>query len=132
MYSINEIVKITGIPASTLRYYEQEGILPEVSRNLNGRREYNEKVLEWLELVVALKDTGMSIEEIKTYTKLILQGDETLEDRRSFLSEHKNNVEKSLAKTQYHLEKVIRKIAVYDVLLYKKSTNSDPLRSYLT
>jgi DNA-binding transcriptional MerR regulator len=130
MYSINEIVKVTGIPASTLRYYEQEGILPEVTRNINGRREYNEKALEWLELVVALKDTGMSIEEIKTYTKLILQGKETLVARRKFLSVHKNNVEKSLAKTQYHLEKVIRKIALYDVLLYKKESDSDdPFKS---
>lgn len=133
MYSINEVVKITGIPASTLRYYEQEGILPDVNRNIHGRREYNEQVIEWLELVVALKDTGMSIEQIKSYTSLILQGDETLEARRSFLTEHKNNVEKSLAKTQYHLEKVIRKITVYDVLIYKTKSDSDPsLKSYLT
>ncbi|MDI4647118.1 MerR family transcriptional regulator [Cohnella hashimotonis] len=120
MYSINEIVKITGIPASTLRYYEQEGILPDVNRNTNGRRMYNDKILEWLELVVALKDTGMSIEEIKAYTNLIQQGDETLDIRREFLLEHKSNVEKSLAKTQYHLEKIIRKITVYDVLMHKK------------
>lgn len=120
LYSINEIVKITGIPASTLRYYEQEGILPDVNRNTNGRRMYNDKILEWLELVVALKDTGMSIEEIKAYTNLIQQGDETLDIRREFLLEHKSNVEKSLAKTQYHLEKIIRKITVYDVLMHKK------------
>ncbi len=127
MYSINELVKITGIPASTLRYYEQVGILPEVKRNVNGRREYNEKVLEWLELVVALKDTGMTIEEIKSYTELILQGDDTLDVRRDFLTEHKKNVEISLAKKQYHLEKIIRKIAVYDVLLYKKRESSGDL-----
>lgn len=127
MYSINELVKITGIPASTLRYYEQVGILPEVKRSVNGRREYNEKVLEWLELVVALKDTGMSIEEIKSYTELILQGDNTLDVRRDFLTEHKKNVEIALAKKQYHLEKIIRKIAVYDVLLYKKRESSGDL-----
>lgn len=127
MYSINELVKITGIPASTLRYYEQVGILPEVKRNMNGRREYNDKVLEWLELVVALKDTGMSIEEIKSYTELILQGDDTLDVRRDFLAEHKKNVEIALAKKQYHLEKIIRKIAVYDVLLYKKRESSSDL-----
>ncbi|MGO4731017.1 MerR family transcriptional regulator [Paenibacillus sp. 2KB_22] len=127
MYSINELVKITGIPASTLRYYEQVGILPEVKRNVNGRREYNEKVLEWLELVVALKDTGMTIEEIKSYTELILQGDDTLDVRRDFLTEHKKNVEITLAKKQYHLEKIIRKIAVYDVLLYKKRESSGDL-----
>ncbi|MBM6382993.1 MAG: MerR family transcriptional regulator [Paenibacillus sp.] len=127
MYSINELVKITGIPASTLRYYEQVGILPEVKRNMNGRREYNDKVLEWLELVVALKDTGMSIEEIKSYTDLILQGDETLDIRRDFLTKHKKSVEIALAKKQYHLEKIIRKIAVYDVLLYKKRESSGDL-----
>lgn len=127
MYSINELVKITGIPASTLRYYEQVGILPEVKRNVNGRREYNEKVLEWLELVVALKDTGMTIEEIKSYTDLILQGDDTLDVRRDFLTEQKKNVEITLAKKQYHLEKIIRKIAVYDVLLYKKRESSGDL-----
>ncbi|MFD1134424.1 MerR family transcriptional regulator [Paenibacillus urinalis] len=133
MYSINEIVKITGIPASTLRYYEQVGILPEVKRNINGRREYNEKILEWLELVMALKDTGMSIEEIKSYTELILQGDETLDIRRRFLTDHKKNVELALAKKQYHLEKIIRKIAVYDVLLHKKKEYSDDyIKSYLT
>ncbi|GIP19330.1 MerR family transcriptional regulator [Paenibacillus montaniterrae] len=127
MYSINELVKKTGIPASTLRYYEQVGILPEVKRNVNGRREYNEKVLEWLELVVALKETGMTIEEIKSYTELILQGDDTLDVRRDFLTEHKKNVENTLAKQQYQLEKIIRKIAVYDVLLYKKRESSGDL-----
>ncbi|KWX86312.1 MerR family transcriptional regulator [Paenibacillus riograndensis] len=123
MYSISEIEKITGLPASTLRYYEQEGILPSVNRNARGRREYTEEVLEWLELVVALKDTGMSIEEIKAYTELILHGDETLNARKDFLSQHKMKVEKSVAQTQFHLEKIIRKIAIYDVLMYKKESS---------
>ncbi|WP_020434212.1 MerR family DNA-binding protein, partial [Paenibacillus riograndensis] len=79
--------------------------------------------LEWLELVVALKDTGMSIEEIKAYTELILHGDETLNARKDFLSQHKMKVEKSVAQTQFHLEKIIRKIAIYDVLMYKKESS---------
>lgn len=125
MYSIKEIVKITGIPASTLRYYEQVGILPEVERNHNGRREYSESILEWLELVVALKDTGMTIQEIKSYAELILQGDKTLDARKVFLNKHKNKVEQTLAKTHLHLEKVIRKIALYDVMLYKQKSKPD-------
>ena len=127
MYSISEIEKITGLPASTLRYYEQEGILPHVDRNARGRREYSEEVLEWLELVVALKDTGMSIEEIKAYTELIRQGDETLTTRKEFLSTHKLNVEKKVAQTQFHLEKIIRKIAIYDVLMYRKKSSKEDL-----
>lgn len=121
MYTISEIEKITGIRASTLRYYEQEGILPHVDRNAIGRREYSDEVLEWLELVIALKDTGMTIEDIKQYTELIRQGDDSLDARRSFLLEHKAKVELAVAQTQFHLEKIIRKIALYDVLMYKKS-----------
>lgn len=120
MYTISEIEKITGIRASTLRYYEQEGILPHVERNAIGRREYSDEVLEWLELVIALKDTGMTIEDIKQYTELIRQGDETLDSRKTFLLEHKAKVEHSLAQTQFHLEKIIRKIAIYDVLMFKR------------
>ncbi|WP_138753563.1 MerR family transcriptional regulator [Paenibacillus sinopodophylli] len=126
-YSISEIEEITGLTASTLRYYEQEGILPNVNRNSRGRREYTDEVLNWLELVVALKDTGMSIEEIKDYTTLIRQGDETLNARRNFLSEHKVKVEKRVAQTQFHLEKIIRKIAIYDILMHKKMTSKETL-----
>ncbi|WP_145407649.1 MerR family transcriptional regulator [Paenibacillus xylanexedens] len=120
MYSISEIEKITGLRPSTLRYYEQEGILPHVERNASGRREYSNEVLEWLELVIALKDTGMSIEDIKAYTELIRQGDPSLDDRKQFLLMHKAKVERAVAQTQFHLEKIIRKIAIYDVLMYKK------------
>ncbi|MGO4532370.1 MerR family transcriptional regulator [Paenibacillus sp. 2TAF8] len=120
MYSISEIEKITGLRPSTLRYYEQEGILPHVERNASGRREYSEEVLEWLELVIALKDTGMSIEDIKAYTELIRQGDPSLDARKQFLLMHKTKVERTVAQTQFHLEKIIRKIAIYDVLMHKK------------
>ncbi|QQZ61180.1 MerR family transcriptional regulator [Paenibacillus sonchi] len=127
MFSINEIVKITGLPASTLRYYEEVGILPVVNRNSGGRREYSEEILEWLELIIALKNTGMTIEEIKAYTDLILQGDETLDARKDFLSAHKMKVEKSVLQTQLHLEKIIRKIAIYDILMYKQTSDKKAL-----
>ncbi|XOJ01551.1 MerR family transcriptional regulator [Paenibacillus polymyxa] len=120
MYSISEIERITGLRPSTLRYYEQEGILPHVQRGTSGRREYSDEVLEWLELVIALKDTGMSIDDIKAYTELIRQGDVSLDARKYFLLEHKAKVERSVAQTQFHLEKIIRKIAIYDVLMFKK------------
>lgn len=76
----------------------------------------------WLELLVALKDSGMSIEDIKSYTDLIRQGDKTLHERKMFLSEHKLKVEKSVAQTQLHLERIIRKMAIYDFLIDKKET----------
>lgn len=127
MYTITEVGKLTGLPASTLRYYEEEGILPQVDRNDIGRRVYSEEVLAWLELVLALKNTGMSIERIKSYTAMITEGDDRLIDRRELLVLHKQEVEQTLAKTQMNLEKIIRKIAVYDVLMHRQLKNKDPL-----
>lgn len=120
MYTINEVKKMFDISASTLRFYESEGILPEISRDENGRRVYNDSQIEWLNLLVALKDTGMPLEKIKEYLQMAYEGDETLEPRRQILLEHKQSVEQKLALTLNHLEKINNKIILYDVLVLKK------------
>jgi len=121
LYTINEVKKIYDISASTLRFYEKEGILPKINRDSSGRRVYEEKELEWLQLIIALKDTGMTLETIKAYIEMANEGDKTLEERRRILLEHKQSVEKKLTLTLEHLEKINRKITVYDVLVLKKS-----------
>ena len=68
-YSIGEFSKLTGLGIHTLRYYEQEGLIaPE--RNSGNRRCYYDKDLTWIEFIKRLKDTGMSIKEIKYYAEL--------------------------------------------------------------
>ncbi|WP_035054263.1 MerR family transcriptional regulator [Carnobacterium pleistocenium] len=117
MYTIKEIENKYGLPASTLRFYEKEGILPQIQRNDSGQRRYSDKELQWLQLVIALKETGMSIEEIKRYVELLKQGDSTLDKRKDFLMEHKKTVEQKMNQTLIHLEKINRKMAVYDVIV---------------
>lgn len=120
-YTINDVKKMYGISASTLRFYEKEGILPKINRDRSGRRVYEEKELEWLQLVIALKDTGMALETIKEYIAMVYEGDKTLDERRKILLEHKQSVEKKLTLTLEHLEKINKKITVYDVLVLKKN-----------
>ncbi|MDQ6421644.1 MerR family transcriptional regulator [Paenibacillus sp. LHD-117] len=120
MYTINEVRKMFDISASTLRFYENEGILPEIRRDTNGRRVYDDSQIEWLNLLVALKDTGMPLEKIKEYLHMAYEGDNTLEQRRQILQEHKQSVEEKLALTLNHLEKINNKIILYDVLVLKK------------
>lgn len=121
MYSIKQVQLISGLPASTLRYYEKEGILPEISRDGGGRRLYTEEQMDWLRFVMAMKDTGMTIEEIKTYLELALKGEDTIQERRDFLVLHKEKVEDQMAQTQNNMEKIIRKIAFYDLVVMGKS-----------
>lgn len=117
MYSIKEVEKMYGLPASTLRYYEKEGILPKIHRDNGGRRSFSEDELEWLQLVIALRDTGMTMESIKSYVELLKQGDETLEERRDILLSHKESVEKKMLQTLTHLEKINKKMAIYDIMV---------------
>ncbi|MDG5472087.1 MerR family transcriptional regulator [Jeotgalibacillus sp. ET6] len=121
MYTINEVEKMYDIPSSTLRFYEKEGILPKITRNSSGRRVYKAQELEWLELVMALKDTGMPLETIKDYLSMHHVGDNTLDQRRKTLTDHKQLVEKQLAMTIKHLEKINRKITFYDLIILKKN-----------
>jgi len=120
MFTIKEVQEKFGLPASTLRFYEKEGILPPIGRDSGGRRSYSELELEWLQLVVALRDTGMTMDHIKNYVELVKQGDETLHQRRQILLEHKQDVERKMNQTLEHLEKINRKMAVYDLLAHGK------------
>ncbi|KAF6631628.1 MerR family transcriptional regulator [Paenibacillus sp. EKM208P] len=121
MYSIKEVQMKSGLPASTLRYYEKEGILPDVGRDEGGRRVYTEKQIDWIRFLMAMKDTGMTIEEIKAYLELNVKGEATIQERRDFLVAHKRKVEEHVAQTQHNLEKIIQKIAFYDYVVMGKS-----------
>ncbi|MHB8061910.1 MAG: MerR family transcriptional regulator [Ruminiclostridium sp.] len=66
-YSIKQISEKTNLKEYVLRYYEKEGLLPFVKQSDNGIRRYSEEDLEWLGLICCLKNTGMSIKQIKGF-----------------------------------------------------------------
>jgi DNA-binding transcriptional MerR regulator len=109
-FTIKEVSEKTALPPHVLRYYESEGLLPSVGRSRNGIRRYSENDLEWLGLICCLKNTGMSIKQIKNFVELSLQGDDTLKERCELLREHKQAVEKQIQEMQKHLQKVTHKI----------------------
>ncbi|WP_027410454.1 MerR family transcriptional regulator [Anoxybacteroides tepidamans] len=113
-YTIKEVSKITGLPSSTLRYYETEQLLPKIQRNPSGARVYTEDDLEWIAVITCLKDTGMSIKDIKKFVALCALGDCTLEERKQMVLAHKKNVELKIAKLQKHLEHINFKADYYE------------------
>jgi DNA-binding transcriptional MerR regulator len=112
-FTIKEVSEKTGLPPHVLRYYESEGLLPSVGRSRNGIRRYSENDLEWLGLICCLKNTGMSIKQIKNFVELSLRGDETLKERCELLREHKQAVETQIQEMQKHLRKVTHKIEYF-------------------
>ena len=66
MYTIGQVSEMFNIPASTLRYYDKEGLFPAMQRN-SGIRRFSEKDIEALRVIECLKQSGLEIKDIKQF-----------------------------------------------------------------
>ena len=112
-YTVRQIAEKTNLKPHVLRYYEKEGLLPHVGRTRGGIRHYTDEDLEWIGLICCLKNTGMSIRQIRDFVSLSLRGPETLAKRCELLERHKCGVEENIREMQRHLEIVTHKIAYF-------------------
>lgn len=104
LYTVGEIAKILGIPFSTLRYYDKEGLLPFVERSSSGIRMFTEKDYEWLKVIECLKQSGLSIKEIKNFIDMAMQGEGSsltkrltlFQARRDAIKEQMKNMQATL------------------------------------
>lgn len=113
-YSINEVAKMFGLSAHTLRFYDKEGLMPFIGRNTSGNRMFTDTDLDWVALICCLKNTGMPIKEIKQYSDMCTQGRVTIDNRKSMLSVHREEVKKQINDLQKNLELIDSKIAFYE------------------
>ena len=97
LYTIGEISRKLGIPASTLRYYEKERLLPFVERTNGGIRMFREEDLEFLKIIRCLKNAGVSIAGIREFIGLVRQGDASIEARLEFFQRQKACVLRRIA-----------------------------------
>jgi DNA-binding transcriptional MerR regulator len=112
-YSMKQASEITGLTAHTLRYYEKEGLLPDVHRTKSGIRRFSQEDIDGLGLICCLKSTGMSIKQIREFVELSLKGDSTLKRRCAMLIAHKKDVEEQMLQMQKHIDKVTHKIEYF-------------------
>ena len=110
---ISEISERTGLSIYTLRYYEKEGLLTNISRNESGRRVYSDKDLNWLTWIQRLKSTGMSLENIKRFSTLRSRGDSSISDRKHMLIEHSKKLKSDIQRLQDELDIVEYKVEAY-------------------
>mgnify|MGYP001781236727 CR=1 FL=1 len=92
VYTVGEMAKKLDVPASTLRYYDKEGILPFLERKESGHRMFSEQDLSMLRIIECLKCTGMSIKDIRQYAMWAQMGDSTLEQRYNLFLERREAV----------------------------------------
>ena len=111
-YTPAEAAALSGFSLDTLRYYEREGILPQVSRSAGGHRQYSDADLGALSFLKCLRETGMSIERLRRYGALC-RDDSTIPERIALLEEHAAAVEAAITDLRTQQDKLSEKLEWY-------------------
>lgn len=113
-YTISEVSEKYQISSSTLRYYERIGLLPNIPRQVNGNRYFTDQLLNWLEMIICLRHSGVPIEKLIEYAKLIQKGDETIATREALLREQLAELYQKKVNLQRSIQRLEDKIALYE------------------
>lgn len=122
VYTVGEMAKLLGVPASTLRYYDKEGLLPFVERSSGGMRMFQEKDYEWLQIIECLKKTGMPLKDIRTYIDLSMRGDATIAARLELVQRQREAVRTQMAALQKTVDTLDFKCWYYETAKKAGST----------
>ena len=106
VYTVGEMAKLLGVTASTLRYYDKEGLLPFVERSSGGIRMFQESDIEWLQVIGCMKKAGMSIKDIRQYIEMALQGDGTIGLRLSMFRHQREALKQQMEELQRTMQMV--------------------------
>ena len=85
--NIKKVSEVTGISADTIRYYERIGLIPPVTRQSSGIRDFTEREIGLLEFVRCFRKAGVSVESLIDYVALLEEGEGTEEARLAILKE---------------------------------------------
>lgn len=118
--TIQEAAETTGLTPHTLRYYERIGLIHPINREENTRRCYTADDVGWIEFLLKLRATGMSIKDMQHYAQLQRQGDETLPERVEMLMSLRDKVEAHIEEMNEHLKLIHYKIDYYSKVVEEK------------
>lgn len=126
MYTIGQVSKMFGLPISTLRYYDKEGLFPDIQRT-SGIRKFDEKEIEAIRVIECLKKSGMEIKDIKQFMEWCAQGSETYPQREALFLKQKEHVEAEIERMNRVLDMIKFKCWYYEQAI--KDGNEDRLAS---
>jgi DNA-binding transcriptional MerR regulator len=111
--TIKQVAEATGLSVHTLRYYERIGLIHPIDRAENTHRRYSQDDIGWIEFLMKLRATGMSIQDMQRYAQLQRQGDVTLRERLEMLETLRRTVEARISEMNEHLGIISYKIDLY-------------------
>lgn len=128
MFTIGQVSEMFDLPVSTLRYYDKEGLFPELNRS-SGIRQFTEKEVETLRVIECLKKTGLQIKDIKLFMSWCMEGSSTYLKRKELFENQKKQVEKEINELNKTLDMLNFKCWYYSEVI--KDGNEDRVKSMI-
>lgn len=124
MYTIGQVAEMFGLPISTLRYYDKQGLFPRMQR-VSGIRRFSETEIEALRVIECLKKAGMEIKDIRQFMDWCVEGAATYPKRKALLEEQKAHVEAEIERMNRTLDMLKYKCWYYTQAI--KDGNEDAI-----
>ena len=121
MYSMKEACALTNMSYENLKFYCNEGLVPNVKRDSRNYRVFDDHDIKWIQSLNCLKRCGMSIAEMKEYLALCMEGEGTIPERKVILTEKKEALLQSIAELQEAVAYIDWKQDFYDDVLSGKT-----------
>jgi DNA-binding transcriptional MerR regulator len=115
--SIGDVAERTGLSVHTLRFYEREGLLCHRIRRESGHRRYSAADLDWIDICIKLRASGMPLATIKQFAELVGQGPGNEEQRLALLREHQRRIVAQIGELNDCLDLITWKVGVYETHL---------------
>lgn len=122
MYSAKEAAEITGLSTATLKYYEREKLIPQITRTDQKYRQYTDTDIEWIKMIQCMRMANIPIRSIKQYVELLIQvGGKTLKQRYDMVQGHIKDIENQITNLQNALILTQKKLIFYGELIQEPS-----------
>lgn len=113
MLTIGEVAKKVEVSIGAIRFYERKGLLRPAARNEQNNRLYSEDDLNWLVFIKCLRETGMSVEDIKKYYDQVNEGTSTLKERTKLIEDQKQKLLNDIEEKKAQLVHLDNKLERY-------------------
>ena len=127
MYTMKQVCQKLDMTYETLKYYCNEGLIPNVKRDKNNYRIFDDNNVNWISSLTCLKKCGMSIQDMKKYLGLCLQGSSSIPERKEMLAIQKELLTQKINELKESIDFIDWKQNFYDEVL----TGKRPYESYL-
>ena len=120
MYTMLEACKATGLTYQALKFYCNQGLVPNVKRDANRRRIFDDGDITWIRGLICLKQCGLSIQEIKTFLAMCAEGVSSIPERKQILASKRQDLLRRIDELHEAVRYIDKKQQFYDDILAGK------------